>query len=301
MDAVISTYRDKLFQDSLIIAMQDQKDAIKTPRIIEFKQAKELNKQGYGIFVTINGFKDKRVKEALTSINAWAIDLDKGTKAEQMARIERSPLPPTMIIESKNGYHVWWAAKDGNPSHYEEILKRLVDFFDADKNAKDITRLLRLPQFKHMKDPQNPFDIEIVFWNPRTFAESEMLMSFKDHSEPYLKEHKGTYSQFKSRNNTMVALQKNKWLKNDLNASCKDQLQQLSGTHWVNGDEFEFVPHPDGTEQIWVNGASSSCWIDKNGKIGSHDKGGPTTWQWLNWYYKDKRKVSQIMKEVFGV
>ncbi len=265
--------------------MEDQPDVKKNPRIVSFQEAKELNKKGFGIFVTINGFEERRVKDNLVNINAWAIDLDQGTKQEQEKRIERANVTPTMIIETKGGYHVWWAAKEGATKEgYEEIVgNRLVPFFGADPNAKDLCRVLRLPQFLHMKDPQNPFPVEIVFWNPKTYSEEEMLKLF---SAP--------------RKQTRKVTRESKPFISDLeNIHCKQGLSSLSGTHWVNGDEFTFRRNHNGTEQIWVNGKSSSCWIDKNGMIGSHDKGGPSLWQWLHWYYRDYKKVKQIMQEHF--
>lgn len=278
--------KSKLFVDSLLVAMDDRPSAQKNPRIIKHIDAKKMNENGFGIFVTINGFKDRRIKACLTSVNAWAIDLDEGTKDQQIQRIMKSPLVPTMIVESKNGYHVWWAAEDGTAENYEQIVsERLVPFFNADKNAKDICRLLRMPDFYHMKDPASPFLVKIKFWNPRTYTEAEMLKFF-----PAKKKFQQIQKKYEAKN----------WDKSK-DIDCEEALRSLSGTHWVNGDIFEFKSHRDGTKQIWVNGKNSPCWIDKNGLIGSLDKGGPTIAQWLHWYYKDYKKVFEIMREHFGV
>ena len=50
------------------------------------------NYQGYGIFWTVNDFGgDTRRIEKLMRINAWAVDIDAGEKAEQQRRIEKCP------------------------------------------------------------------------------------------------------------------------------------------------------------------------------------------------------------------
>lgn len=282
-----NTFTTKLFYKSLLIAMEDAPNAEKNPRVVTFSEAKELNKKGYGIFITINGFEGRRIKENVVSINAWAVDLDSGDKKSQLARINQSPIPPTMIIETKNGFHVWFAAKDGTIENYNEIVgRRLVPFFGADPNAKDICRMLRCMEFYHMKDPSDPYLVQVCFWKKAVYTEDEMLRLFKPPPEPKNKVSK-------------VAV------KTDFDPTkevpCKEGLISLSGTHWVNGDVFTFQPHNNGTEQIWVNGKSSSCWIDKDGKIGSHDKGGPGLFQWLHWYYRDYKIVGKIMREHFNV
>lgn len=277
-----------MFRDSLLVGMTDQVGVGKKIRVIDYKNAQSENEAGMGIFVTINGFNGRRVKECLTSINAWAIDLDEGSKQEQVDRISRSPLVPTMIVESKNGFHVWWAAKDGSIENYNQIVgERLVPFFGADKNAKDVCRLLRMPGFYHMKDPQNPFLVTIKLWNPRMYTEAEMLRLFPEKQKPKI-------------NNHVKKIERKDWDKSK-ELDCTEGLKILSGTHWVNGDIFDFKDNSNGTKQIWVNGKSSSCWIDKNGLIGSLDNGGPSLWQYLNWYYKDYKKVSRIMRDVFDV
>lgn len=276
----------KIFYKSLVVAMKDAPGVEKDPRVIKISEAKKYNEMGYGIFVTINGFEGRRIKENLVTVNAWAIDLDFGTKQEQKDCILESPLKPTMIVESKNGFHVWWAAIDGTKENYEEIVaNRLVPFFGADNNAKDICRLLRVPQYYHLKDPANPFLVETVYFHNRAYTEKEMLSSF-----PAVKKSERNVTKNAAPYITRPGEE----------IDCKQALMSLSGTHWVNGDVYTFKRNGNGTEQIWVNGKSSPCWIDNKGLIGSLDKGGPTINQWLRWYYGDYQKVREIMKKHFG-
>src|SRR3954454_14282930 len=108
-------------------------------------QAAEYNARGYGIFQTVNEFQGPRRIQNLTRINAWAVDMDDGTKAEQLARIKRG-LVPTMVIETKRGYQVYWAAKGAKPEHWNAIVAaRLVPYYGADTRARDLARILRMP------------------------------------------------------------------------------------------------------------------------------------------------------------
>ena len=216
--------------------------------------------------------------ENMVKINAWAIDIDKGTKEEQKMRIEKSPLPASSVVETKNGYHVYWLAREATKSNFGVIQQRLVNFFGADNRAKDLARILRLPCMYHWKDPDDPFLVKEVYWNTRAYSEDKMLRVFK------CREKKMAKRIYEPRDVT-------------LGGDCVEGLKLLSGKSCVNGDEFTFKHNANGTHQIWANGKSTSCWIDENGKIGSHDKGGPTLIQWLKWYSYPTKDAIKILKD----
>ncbi len=267
--------------DHLLVAMTDQPSAKRELIYIEPNQMFDFNDRKYGIFFTVQGFNKHRKKENLTKINAWAIDLDLGTKEDQKKRIQASPIAPSCIIESKNGYHVYWEAKDATEANFGRLMAGLVSFFNADKNAKDLCRILRVPCFYHWKDIEDPFLVKEVYRLKRVYSENEMLRAFavEEKVKPLIKPLK----------------------KYDFNldeVDCRKGLEILSGTTIVNGDVYTFKEHSTGT-QIWVNDKTTACWIDKNGKIGSHDKGGPTLVQWLQWYHHFSYKEAvEILKGI---
>lgn len=266
----------------LIIALKDDpKEPNKDCRIIKAEECFKYNDLKYGIFFTVQGFaSDKRVKENCCKINAWAIDMDEGTKEEQKARLDRSPLVPSVIIESKNGYHVYWVAQKATFENFDEIQKRLVHHFQADKNAKDLCRMLRLPPFFHWKDVDDPFLVQVVWEDERALYDDEMMLRyFAAVPEKKFSPH---------RDKKFVELQPQ--------GTIFEQLSALSGDSCVGGDVFSFHRNTNGTHQIWSNNKSTGAWIDLNGYIGSHKQAGPTILQWLKYYNYSTKEAIEILK-----
>jgi len=142
-------------------------------------QAKEYNEKGYGIFHTPNLFYGRRIKSDLQKIRYWIADLDDGSKEEQMRLIKKCLLKPSLIIETNKGYHCYWEAINATFENYTEIEKGLIHKLNADKGCKDVTRLLRYPNYLHQKNPQEPFKINIIEKNKNKYTEKEMLYYFK--------------------------------------------------------------------------------------------------------------------------
>jgi hypothetical protein len=257
---------------------------------ISLAQAAAYNAKGYGVYQTINEFNGPRRIKNLVRINAWAIDIDDGSKDSQLARI-RQGLTPTMVVETRRGYQVYWAAKDAKPEHWNEIvLKRLVPFYHADPKARDLARILRRPGFYHLKDPKNPFLVRKVWEWKVAYTELQMAMHYSPIEDI---ESKGRIS-----NQPQNHLAGNMW-ERIANLNCEEALQRISGHPFVNGETYSFRSNSSGTKNIFVNGKSTSCWIDRNDRIGSLDGGGPTIYQWLNWFHKNPRMVVDFIKEVF--
>ena len=148
---------------------------------IHLSEADSYNKRGYGIFYAVQQLKSKeRKKYNVDYIRCLAIDIDnKGqSKKEMIDSIKSSPLTPTIVNETKNGFHVYYILrrdkwiKVDNESHgrYKNFMKsRLVPFFKSDDKALDLTRLLRVPYFYHLKDKENPFLVKPVFTSAKLY------------------------------------------------------------------------------------------------------------------------------------
>lgn len=261
---------------------------------ISVTQASPANAQGFGIFWTVNDFHGPRQIRNLARINAWAVDLDSGSKESQLQRIKEAPLRPTMIVESKRGYHVYYRAKDPNPSHWNAIvLDRLVPFFGADKNARDIARILRAPGYYHMKDPSDPFMIRKVYEFPVAYTEQQMALRFPEHSA--ITEQKKIH---KAMRPAGAGIGDPMWQR-IWDLDCEEALNRISGEPIVSGEVYSFRRTSRGNLNIYVNGRGTSCWVDTSGRIGSLDKGGPTIAQWLRWYGHDWRSVLDAVKKYF--
>ncbi len=153
-------------------------------------EAAARNSGGYGIYFTPNDFTGARKKENIVKINYWMADIDAGTKMEQMGRIDKLILRPSMIIESKRGYHLYWQAVEATLEHYRTVQEGIIEKTGADAAVKDPARLMRAPGYWHKKDKDNPFLIKIVFQSDDQYTEKEMLYAF-EHKKPI---HKMNYN-----------------------------------------------------------------------------------------------------------
>lgn len=125
----------------------------------------DLNKKGFEAYFTVNGFKGQvdAKKEHCTSLNAFFVDID-GRKdpTEIEAIVER--LNPTFILETKNGYHIYWlldepvfksevSEEDWNKAvmQWERIEQSIVTALKADPVVKDLTRIMRQPDTYYWK------------------------------------------------------------------------------------------------------------------------------------------------------
>ena len=180
----------------------DQKPVLHS-EILDLKRQDE----GYGIFFSVNGFKDsKRVTENLICINGFYCDHDYPDKVNRTPDTIRqfkneliqeladpdTGLLPTAMVETKNGLHTYWLLeapiylKDLNPEQigrllprYREIQEAILYRFDGDRNAKDVTRVLRVPETLHQKDPVDPFEIKLTFLNvEQKYKFSEIAQKF---------------------------------------------------------------------------------------------------------------------------
>ncbi len=269
-----------IFDNRLCLVMKDNGEGEPPRRVNSLQEARGYNDNKYGVFYTVNGFSEfTRKKDKLSNFLAWAIDIDDIPKQEQRRLITASPLMPSLVIESKRGYHVHWFSKDGKTDRHAEIMERLVSHFKADTRAKDLCRFLRMPGFYHWKDEKDPFLVEWAVDEPkRMYTQEQMIVAFKCVKKKFVYE----------------MPQKNSFEYDNIKA-----LEVLSGKPEVNGDTFTFKKNTSGC-QIFVNGKSTSTWIDRNGRIGSSDRGGPTIVQYLKWYGHSFKETINILNN-YGI
>lgn len=263
---------------------------------------------GFGIFMTVNSFRGARRKENLERVNAWAVDMDEGSKADMHAKLQRSPLIPSLIIETKRGYQAYWLAKDGKPEHWNAVvLERLVPFFGADKNARDLCRILRVPGFLHLKNPSDPFRVREVWRLHVAYTERQLGEAFEwvpdKNALKAFHEEQRRAAEAETRTSTPAASPGESLWDAVYALDCEDALGRLSG-HWaVGGERYKFVRAGRGHLNIYVDDGegwkSSPCFIDENKRIGSPSGGGPTVAQWLRWFKHDWKTVVAVIKEVF--
>lgn len=261
--------------------------------------------RGFGVFRTVNSFDGPRRKEHLIRIKAWAIDMDDGTKAEMRAKLLASPLVPTAIVETKRGYQAYWnARRDCAPKaeHWNAIvLERLVPHYGADKNARDLARILRQPGFLHLKDPADPFLVRTVHEWFVEYTERQMAEAFRwaPNIAAIVSEQRAESHRSMRPTSTYVPGDNTPYWDAIAALDCRDALERLSGSGIVGGEQFTFRMVSNGNANIFCDGKGTSCWIDKSGKIGSLDKGGPLITNWLRWYRADWKEIHVELQRAY--
>ena len=135
----------------------------------------ERNLQGYNVFVCVNaidtpvyvGGKAKRRSFDITRVRAVFGDFDDPTKALPEFRVE-----PSMVVETSPGkHHVYWVMDDCPLVEFVDAQVTIINEMassGSDNSIKDLSRVMRVPGFLHMKDPTNPKMVRLLRTGPKT-------------------------------------------------------------------------------------------------------------------------------------
>jgi hypothetical protein len=114
---------------------------------------KRANDLGAGVYVLVNECNGKRrTKENIIRKRAVWIEADEGTP-------ENLPIQETMLVQSSEGKYHYYFCLDGDDltdEQFAAIMLCMVTMHGSDKNAKDVTRILRVPGFNHTKAGPQP-------------------------------------------------------------------------------------------------------------------------------------------------
>ncbi len=135
------------------------------PPVSSPQRRDDLNIKGYEAYFTVNGFAGQvdAKKDQCTSINSFFIDIDGRKDLNELEEIKKR-LAPTYILETKNGYHLYWLLdeainkSDLTPEEWEAAIARwerveqsIVTTLKADPVVKDLTRIMRIPDTYYWK------------------------------------------------------------------------------------------------------------------------------------------------------
>ena len=182
------------------------------------------NRQGAGVFVTVNRTDLKgRTKANITAVRAMWADLEEPR--------DTFPLPPTIIVGSKRGPHAYWLIRGSFVQHEltadqcEEINARIAHRIGSDPAVKDVSRVMRLPGFYHLKDPKAPHLVTLE----RNCDSDERIYSYEQLCEtfPPIPERRKETSSSAGRNFQPAArggLNKRQqaWLRKTIDGACTD-------------------------------------------------------------------------------
>ena len=282
----IQTFNDKNKEDKsqsriLPMTMDNLEKCVKLQKLLP-----------YGIFFSVNPMEEwKRNRESVKAIQTWICDIDTGTKKEQLELINKAPLKPSLVVESNHWFHLYYLAdRDLTEEEFEKWNLGLKEYYNWDiKVCKDTARVLRIPWYYHMK-----WEAYMVNYRQDLGTKERYTLEQITKAYPY-EEEKPKYE---------VKSFRTHYKANDIwdkiyNLDQMELLSEFSWSSWVRWDVFDFKRNSNWEYQIWVNGKSTSCWIDLEHKIWSSDKWCPTIIQWIEWYYKgwiDKKELLEELK-----
>lgn len=122
----------------------------------------ELNRRGAGVFVMINRGDGKgRKAENVIAVRAVFVDLD----GAPMGVLESAPLKPHIVVETSPGrFHAYWRIEGLLLEQFVASQLALARRFNGDLAVKDLSRVMRLPGYYHLKHA--PFRTRIVSEEP---------------------------------------------------------------------------------------------------------------------------------------
>jgi hypothetical protein len=133
-------------------------------------ELRKYNEQGYNIYFTVNSGGTK--KNQINKINAFFIDCDCGRddndnyfdletvkqyKEKKLQRVQEFELQPSFIVDTRNGYHIYWLVDNAKVENFEEAQKKLIYYFKSDERAFTLQFIMRLPGYYWTKYIDNQY------------------------------------------------------------------------------------------------------------------------------------------------
>lgn len=134
----------------------------------------------YNVFFTPNKVNGQRREENVTEVRNFFIDIDAGKTSDgrylpmdevkrrkkSMKEVIRLLPKPTVVVESRNGFHVYWSLEPSEFSKKESYIAAMQTIKNtiaiADKLVGNPAQILRLPNSIHKKDGCEQFRVRIT-------------------------------------------------------------------------------------------------------------------------------------------
>lgn len=142
------------------------------------ERARELNRDGYGIFHVLNGYAPPGRTDPQSIRGVW-VEVDRGTKRSQFESLVEGPLLPSAVVESKRGYHSYWFVEEHpyQPELWQRMIRGVCRYYEGDNKATDPLRLLRAPGFNHSKMGE-PFPVTLAAFNGGVYRVVQLLNAY---------------------------------------------------------------------------------------------------------------------------
>ena len=136
-------------------------------------ELQRANDAGGGVFVVIN--EGGHTSKAIKRVRAVFADTD-GAPVEPIIKA----LAPQIVVESSPGkYHVYWLVVDFPLSQFKLVQLAIARKFGTDPSVTDLSRVMRMPGFRHQKDA--PFLSRLVRlnWQLQRYAIDELVAGLR--------------------------------------------------------------------------------------------------------------------------
>lgn len=105
-------------------------------------------------------------------------------KEKQWSLIFSAPIKPTIIVETRKSYHVYYKLKPAEKQSsghmvqlFTDIQKGLIRYFKSDSSTQSLAFPMRLPGFSHNK--KDPFPVKIVHFEPENvYTQYDIIRAF---------------------------------------------------------------------------------------------------------------------------
>lgn len=202
-------------------------EAIFKEYVLNNKEADVYSFDGFNQFFLANESSEygKRSAGNIVTYRNMFIDIDAGKdengkyfnldevakrKVDMLAVIHSFGLIPTMITETRNGYHCIWSIEETNSDKWLEVEAKLVDTFTiADKAVCDSSRVLRMPYTTWRKGSEySDYEVMICDANKVRYSLADFessLNDFADYITAACEEYLTKYPEVKRESNVQKA------------------------------------------------------------------------------------------------
>ncbi len=106
--------------------------------------------QNFGVYFVVNFGGDK--DEEIQRFCAFFCECDDLSLDSQNYRLDASPVPTSIRVETKKSVHAYWLLADDECTveQWRDIQNRLIHYFKSDPKIKNPSRVMRLPYFDHV-------------------------------------------------------------------------------------------------------------------------------------------------------
>lgn len=297
----------------------------------ELRQHNELGRAIY--FTPCDLISPEHKLENHAGIRAWYCDIDvaerneqvtlqevEKRKSEALGRIFAFELEPSFVVETRNGFHVYWLAYIDEQSpqmpskeNFDYIESLIVSKLKGDVKANKLVQLMRLPGYDNCKKGQRfPCRIIPEFCDvTRAYMDQSWLDVFGEPKKTeVVKETTPKFQRLERAEKYILRLKSKHELENanDIfivaqNMDQKRALELFSGHAAVMGEQYTFQEVAGGRKlNIIVNGQGCASFVDLDqNKIfcPSGTKGSPNIIEWLKWYNDyEGHELAKLLKEV---